>query len=136
MERKNYLELKWKSNRKLIMNFKGVYDEVFAMFPERIDLSDGKLVMTVDGEGFLSPNFNRICEIAEDKASLKEEWYSLFVWIMSQVLHEKAQEAFGQGIFEMDHTIDEKRFREFLIRNLQQDGYEDMMNEFLAYEKN
>lgn len=118
-----------------MMNLKNIYNEVFAMFPERINISDGKLVMTIDGEGFQSPNFNRVCEIAEDRASLKEEWYSLFVWIMSQVLHGKAQEAFGQGIFEIDNNIDKKRFREFLIHNLQQDGYDDMMNEFLDYEK-
>ena len=116
------------------MNFEILFNEAVAMYPNQIDISDGKL-FEEDDTGFLSKNFNKACEDAENKASLLAEWHTLLVWIISQVMHENARKSFIDNKFLITPEIDRKRFRFFLINNLEQEDYKDMRMEFLKYEQ-
>ena len=116
------------------MDFEKIYNEVLAMYPVKIDISDGKLIEEIGG--FLSQNFSKIYEQVDYNATLKGEWHSLMAWVIFQVLHEEAQKLFLKNIFQIGKSVDRKLVRKFLVTNLEQEGYREMKGQFLDFERN
>nr|WP_315423247.1 hypothetical protein [uncultured Pedobacter sp.] len=117
------------------MNLKKIFREALELYPTFIDISDGELILDVEGQGFMSRKFVGLYEIAEDIAKSKGDWHELFVWIIFQTLHEKAKNSFKQNIFTITREVDQNMFMNFLKLNLKEDGYENMLRDFAEYEK-
>lgn len=109
------------------------YNDVLNYYPNQINISDGKL----DNEtgSFHSGYLTSYYDNAEELASLAGEWQSLINWVIYQVLHTHSKAKFKEKRYDIEKEINRPRFRELLIENLKTEGYEDMYNEFLQYEK-
>jgi hypothetical protein len=116
------------------MDLKQKFKQTLEMYPEKIDISDGKISIESGSEGFHSKNLISYYEAAEEKAGLAGEWESLFVWIIFQSLHEKAKTLFKNGIVKIERDVDEDMVSRFLRANLKQEGFQDMKREWEEFE--
>lgn len=115
------------------MNLEKTYKDVLKYYPSYIDISDGNIVLA---NGFNSTNLFTAYEEADNVASLSgDEWQSLITWIFYQVMHDEAKIQFVKKDYILKKEINKGNFRRYLIENLKAEGYNDMYNEFLDYEK-
>jgi hypothetical protein len=109
-----------------MMKFEIIYRESILLWPDSIDLSDGKLIE--ETKGFYSENLSSAWDKAEESAS--NEWQSLLVWIFFQELHRKAVECFKANRFYLNvDSIDMKILKQAYLNTLKEEGYENMLNQ-------
>jgi hypothetical protein len=77
----------------LIMNFETIYNQINQLFPEQVDISDGRFVQGTTG--FHSQNLIDTWNAAEEKSESTAEGY--FTWAMYCLLHQLAKQAFREG---------------------------------------
>jgi hypothetical protein len=109
------------------MNFTTIYTETILLWPNKIDISDGR---NIDTEGGLFPNLSKEWRKAEIQAEELAEWHQLMVWAIFSQLHLRAVERYMQGVTEMitsDCNLEklEKVFAENLLSS--EAGYSEEM---------
>jgi hypothetical protein len=109
------------------MKFNELYSETIGLWPDEIDISDGKPLE----HGILFENLSSIWTKVENKAKKKGEWFDLATWIIFGNFHDIAKKGFQVGLkIVSKNQIDINRVKSDLINNLKADGYEDMLEEF------
>ncbi|MFA1771248.1 hypothetical protein ACD591_08090 [Rufibacter glacialis] len=77
------------------MDFETIYNEINQLFPEQLDISDGRFVQGTIG--FHSQNLIDAWNAAEEESESTAEGY--FIWAMYCLLHQLAKKAFRKGNF-------------------------------------
>lgn len=109
------------------MKFEELYDTSMELWPNEIDISDGK----VAENGVLFPKLSSIWNEVEDKSKLRGEWYDLMAWIIFGNFHEIAKVQLQEDRMLIRKTqIDINKVRNDFVQNLKVEGYEDMLDEF------
>jgi hypothetical protein len=109
------------------MKFEELFNESIELWPDEVDISDGKEV----GNGILFKRLSSVWNAVEVKAKLKGEWYDLMTWIIFANLHDIAK----QQIIKNRSTIKKAhlnidKVKHDLVENLQMDEYSDMLIDF------
>lgn len=109
------------------MKFSELYKKAIKLWPEQIDISDGKS----DVNGIIFRNLSSVWDNAEEKAKVKGEWYDLITWIIFSNFHSIARKNFNKGVMTVRKTeINEEMVKKDLIHSLRSEGYEDMLHDF------
>jgi hypothetical protein len=108
------------------MKFNDLYLKTIRYFPVEIDISDGEYIE--DTNGFYFPSLSNAWNVAEPLA--ENEWQDLFIWTIFGYLHRKAR-AKESGIMKLSLIIDIKELEVDYLKDLQEEGYEDMLKEYL-----
>ena len=109
------------------MKFNELYNEAVRLWPDEIDISDGKPL----DHGILFENLSIIWDKIETKAKKKGEWFDLVTWIIFGNFHDIAKKGFQVGFKTISkNQIDVEKVKSDLINSLKVDGYEDMLKEF------
>ena len=80
------------------MRFSELLDQVASLWPDEIDISDGKLL---GASGAIFPSLSRAWTAAEQKGEKLGELHSLAVWAVYGALHERARHIFEECMFEL-----------------------------------
>lgn len=114
------------------MKFEDIYKVSIQSWPYKIDLNDAKLIEEING--LYSRNLSIAWDIAEQAAT--NEWESLMVWAIFQTLHKMATELFKRGKHDLFiNAIVIPEVKTLYLKMLQQDEYQDMLKEFLKWNK-
>jgi hypothetical protein len=109
------------------MEFNQLFNESIILWPDEIDISDGKVTGTGVRFGKLSETWNN----AEVKAKLLGEWYDLMTWIIFGNLHDLAmQNLHSKNQIISLKQIDFDQVKIDLHKNLQMEDYQDKLLEF------
>ena len=109
------------------MKFSELYNEAIKLWPDEIDISDGKPLE----QGILFENLSFIWNKVETKAKKMGEWFDLATWIIFGNFHDIAKQGFQIGLKTVSkNQIEVEKVKSDLINNLKLEGYEDMLKEF------
>ena len=76
------------------MNFTTIYAETITLWPNEIDISDGR---NLDRDGGYFPYLSEQWSKAEKQAEDLSDWHKLMVWAIFSELHQQAIEACEKG---------------------------------------
>lgn len=99
------------------MRFSEIFEQSALLWPEVIDIRDGKLI---GSEGGLFPGLSIAWNEAEREAYLLSELHGLMSWAIFSALHARARELFSQSSFslqlsECERSDIQRRFEENLF---------------------
>ena len=111
------------------MKFETLYNDALGMWPDTIDVSDGKPAEHGILFKKLSGIWNNIGVLAEKKG----EWCQLMTWIIFSNFHSIAKRRFFEGQYIISkEDLDAGEVRKSLLENLEYDeGYQDMLMAFI-----
>jgi hypothetical protein len=110
--------------------FKDIYKRVLGLWPSEIDLTEGYLVKETDK--YYCRNLARALDEAEAKVDPTNEWDMLMVWTLYGVLHARAKIIALKGRSKCIYLtkIPISRIKSMYIKDLQSEGFEDMLEMF------
>jgi hypothetical protein len=113
------------------MRFSELYNSTVLLWPDRIQIDDGKLA---GEEGGYFPELSKAWVEAKQKSRLMSEWHGLMVWAIYGVLLSFAKRKLNQGfekilLKEIDIWEVEKIFRQNLLSP--DADYGEMKNEYI-----
>ena len=112
------------------MKFNDLYSKTIVYFPNEIDISDGKYIE--DSDGYYFGSLSNAWNMAEPRAENK--WQDLLIWTIFGYLHKKARSLFNSKeseIMTLPTVIDIEDLEKDFLSDLQEEGYEDMLKEYL-----
>lgn len=112
------------------MKFNDLYLKTILYFPIEIDISDGKYIE--DTDGFYFGSLSNAWNMAETRTQNK--WQDLLIWTIFGYLHKKAISLFNSkksDIMNLLTVIDMEELEKNFLIDLQEEGYEDMLEEYL-----
>ncbi|KAA0991031.1 hypothetical protein [Dyadobacter aurulentus] len=112
------------------MKFDDLYQKTIKYYPTSIDISDGKFLEETNG--FRFDNLSNAWDLAESYA--ENEWQDLLIWTIFGYLHNKARSLFTSKeseIMTLSTVIDIEDLEMDFLSDLQEEGYEDMLKEYL-----
>ncbi len=109
------------------MDFNKLYDESIELWPDEIDISDGKVLTN----GVVFNELSSIWTIVEKKAVKMGEWYDLMTWVIFSNFHHQSKLNWIENIkIVRKKDIRKEKVKNDILQNLQTEGYEDMLKEF------
>ncbi len=110
--------------------FEDIYERVLTLWPREIDLAEGYLIKETDG--YYCHNLSKAFDEVEDKVDPTNEWDMLMVWTLYGVLHARAKIIALKGRSKRINLgrIPVNRVKAMYIKDLQSEGFEDMLEMF------
>lgn len=103
--------------------------EVLLLWPEEIDISNGKII---GDNGFYSENLSIVWNHVESEIGQSDAWKDMLVWSIYGYLHKEARDSFINGTYKL-YPRKIRRDSIFVIfhQNLiYAEGYDDVLLEF------
>ncbi len=112
------------------MEFEELYKTSVGLWPDEIDISDGK----EEDNGVFFQKLSSVWNEVEVKAKLMGEWYDLMTWVIFSNFHNMAKIQLKEGRKTIRKTeIETDKVKNDLIQNLRVEGYEDMLDDFKKF---
>ena len=110
------------------MNAQDLYNLVRPLWPEKIDISDGKL----DNQRFMSLNMCNAYRKIEDAIDFEvEHWKNLGAWSFSQAVWKHAKECFEKGVHVIElSNISLESFNFQVTSNLCEKSWKNERNQY------
>lgn len=109
------------------MKFDKLYNDALKMWPEKIDISDGK----IQEEGILFKKLSDIWNNIEIRTKEQSEWHDLITWVIFSNFHRIAKNRFLKQDYSIKKTdLSFDHIKADFIQNLKEPGYEDMLEIF------
>ena len=122
------------------MNFNELLFECLAMWPQRLDISDGYFITFSPkpkspsvSKGFRSQHLVDAWERAKAEAESKGEWQELMTWILYKSLHRIAEASFLNQVYLVGRESvnqDILQVKDDLVDNLRHPDYKGMLQEY------
>jgi hypothetical protein len=113
------------------MNVQNLYNLVRPLWPDNIDISDGKLL---ENSGFMSLNMSNVYQKIEDSIDFEvEHWKNLGAWSFEQAVWKHAKECFENGVYVIELSNISLESFDFQVKsNLCEESWESERGQYLG----
>ncbi|HEY4198719.1 MAG TPA: hypothetical protein VGM63_24430 [Mucilaginibacter sp.] len=109
------------------MKFNQLYEKSIRLWPNKVNISDGKQI----SDGILFADLSSLWNNVERECKLMGEWFDLMGWTIFSCMHNIAKQEHQKGARYMKlGQLNKDEVKEKFEKNIQVPGYEDMLVEY------